>query len=602
MNPDFSKNPAWELNSEYQSFMDPVFLQDTQSLQDKTLEIQKHTKAIKSDLKLKKFPLEQIQKSVHLKSEANILISNLMTYLHCQNSVDTHNQAVKNKLSEIEKLSVDLTDSFNFVSLYLKRCENSEFESVFSHPELISHKWSWQLARETKNQLLSEAEESLITSLSVPGFQEWGNLYSSLSGKIKTQVGDETMGLARAQALTRGPDANLREKAWKAIQEAWTTHEESAASLLNSIAGWRLELYKKRSHTEPVHFLDEACRTSRISRKTLDAMMTALENNKSEIQKSGLLIAKLFNKNKMDPWDLLAPCPIESKTNTLKSYSEGLEIIQDSLHEVSPEMSNFVKMMNEKNWIEATVGPNKSTGAYCTKFAKSRNPRVYMTYMGSSGDISTLAHELGHAYHNWVLRELPRQETQYPMTLAETASIFTETLLNETLIEKSETREEKLQFLFESVKNAHSLLLNIPARFTFEKNFYEKRQDRKLSVDEFKDLTNQAWTHWYGPMLSQNDTMYWAHKLHFAITGVSFYNFPYTFGYLFGLSLYARKDEMGTQFVDRYKAILKDTGRMKAEELIQKHLNEDITQVAFWQKAIDVVKTQLSAFEKTLSY
>lgn len=600
MNPDFTKNPSWDLSSEYKSLTDSVFLQDIQTVQNLKLEIQKRTQIIKSEKQKKQFPIETIQKTISLNSEAHLTLRNLTTYLHCLSSVDSQNQEVKNKTSELEKMFFELKESFNFVSLFLKRCEESEFESIFSHPELKAHRWSWTLARETKDQLLSEQEESLITTLSNPGFHEWGNLYENLSGTIKVNVGEQKMGLAQAHSLLKGPDASLREKAWYGIQEAWATHEESAAGILNSIAGWRLELYKKRSHTVNVHFLDEACRQSDISRKTLDAMMTALENNKVDIQKSGLKLAQLFNKTQLDPWDLLAPCPVESKDNTLKSYQEGLEIIQNTLHQVSPEMSNFVKMMNEKQWIESTVGPSKTTGAYCTKFVKSRTPRVYMTYMGSSGDISTLAHELGHAYHNWVLRELPLQETNYPMTLAETASIFTETLLNESLLEKAKTREEKIQFLYNSVSDSIGLLLNIPARFTFEKNFYEKRQSRKLSADELKELTDQAWSHWYGPLLSKNDKMYWAHKLHFAITGVSFYNFPYTFGYLFALSLYARKDELGSQFMDRYKAILLDTGRMKAEQLIQKHLGEDITQVAFWQKAIDVVKNQLRDFEKNL--
>jgi oligoendopeptidase F len=272
--------------------------------------------------------------------------------------------------------------------------------------------------------------------------------------------------------------------------------------------------------------------------------------------------------------------------------------IKNSFAKVSSELSDFVQMMEDKKWIEARVLPNKMTGAYCTGFAKSKTPRVYMTYMGSRKDISTLAHELGHAYHSWVMRDLPLAEQDYPMTLAETASIFAETVLNDTLLDAARTKEEKIEFAWSAVSNALSLLLNIPARYVFEKSFYEKRQERSLNVEEFKGLMDKAWTDCYGDLLSENDKMFWAHKLHFAITGVSFYNFPYSFGYLFSLSIYARKEKYGAEFMDKYKALLLDTGRMSAEDLIQKHLGEDITEPKFWQKPIDTVIQQLEQFKQ----
>ena len=220
-----------------------------------------------------------------------------------------------------------------------------------------------------------------------------------------------------------------------------------------------------------------------------------------------------------------------------------------------------------------------------------------MTYMGSNNDISTLAHELGHAYHSWSLRELSFAEKTYPSTLAETASIFAETLLRDTLVATQKSAQTKLDFLWGDISGAVSLLINIPARFEFETNFYEQRKLRTLSAQELSQLTEQAWNKWYGPVLSQPDSYFWAHKLHFAMTKTSFYNFPYTFGYLFGLSVYARKKSLGSKFSETYLSILRDTGRMTAEDLIQKHLGEDITQPQFWQKSIDVVVDKIRIFK-----
>jgi oligoendopeptidase F len=220
--------------------------------------------------------------------------------------------------------------------------------------------------------------------------------------------------------------------------------------------------------------------------------------------------------------------------------------------------------------------------------------------MGSLPDIMTLAHESGHAFHSWVMRDLPTPELEYPMTLAETASVFAETTVRDSLIKKAKTREEKIEFAWANIESATGFLLNIPVRYEFEKAFYEKRGERSLTADQLAELMDQTWSFWYGPTLSQNDKMFWAHKGHFSMSEVSFYNFPYTFGYLFSLSIYARKDEFGADFMKIYQDILRDTGRMTAEDLVMKHLKEDIRKPAFWQKAIDMVIEQIDQYETLL--
>jgi oligoendopeptidase F len=150
------------------------------------------------------------------------------------------------------------------------------------------------------------------------------------------------------------------------------------------------------------------------------------------------------------------------------------------------------------------------------------------------------------------------------------------------------------------VESIAGYLINIPARFEFEKAFYEKRRERSLSADELSQLMDETWSRWYGTTLTQNDPLFWATKQHFSFAELSFYNFPYAFGYLFSLSIYARKEALGAKFMPTYRAILRDTGRLTAEELVQKHLGEDITQPAFWQKAIDVEIGKIDRFEALL--
>jgi len=600
---------AWNIESEYPSYESAEYAADFSLLLKKTENLEAQVSTLETELRqaaevstdLGAPFVPAVQKILLEREEASVLSANLGTYLNCVLSVNSADTAAQAKYSELQSLSSRLWQALIPVQNYLRRCSEEFLRQVLNHPELQAADFYWNEQRELKPLLLSDKEETLLEALSTPGIRAWGELYTRLSGALRCrlQYSDRTeeMGLAQASALIKNVDENVRRTAWNAIQNAWGEHKETAAAILNSLAGWRHEENKKRSHTEKVHFLDPALHGSRIERETLEAMLSACESNLPKSRKAPLLMAKMMGKKVLDPWDLLAQCPVSGKKKE-RTYEEALQLIQGAFARVDISLADFVKMMAEKRWIEGRVLPNKRNGAYCTGFAKRREPRVFMTFMGSNADVSTLAHELGHAFHSWVMRDLPRVQTFYPMTLAETASIFAETVLHDVLIATAETKEEKMEFAWGEVEGAASFLINIPARFEFEKNFYEQRQKRALSADELSALTDEAWKKWYGPTLSANDKMYWATKLHFAMAGRSFYNFPYTFGYLFSMSIYARREELGSGFMKKYIEILRDTGRMKAEDLIQKHLGEDIRRPEFWQKSIDVIHGQIESFEK----
>ena len=247
-------------------------------------------------------------------------------------------------------------------------------------------------------------------------------------------------------------------------------------------------------------------------------------------------------------------------------------------------MGDFVHKMAKEGWIEGTVGPRKRPGAYCTGFLKSRTPRVYMTYTGRPNDVIVLAHELGHAFHSWVMRDLPLSQRGYGMAIAETASTFGESVVRDALLERAKTPAARLEIVWEEAAALVGFVLNIPVRFEFERNFYEARAERPLRAAELKELMSTAWRNWYGDCLAEPDPLFWANKLHFYISGLSFYNFPYLFGYLFSLGVYARRKTLGEEFFARYEALLLDTGRMTAEELAAKHLDVDLTQPDFWRE------------------
>jgi oligoendopeptidase F len=263
-------------------------------------------------------------------------------------------------------------------------------------------------------------------------------------------------------------------------------------------------------------------------------------------------------------------------------------------------MGDFVHMMVERRWIDAAPQPRKQLGAFCSGFSAHRIPVVFMTWGGSMSDVLTLAHELGHAYHSWVMRDMPFSHSDYPMTLAETASIFAESVVRDSLLARAETNYEKRLMLWEEMSAALGLMVNIPVRFEFEREFYERRKQGEVSVSGLRELMSAAWSRWYGDSTTRSDDMFWASKLHFSIAEMSFYNYPYLFGYLFSQGVYAQREQRGDSFFDDYVALLRATGSMPAEELALKHLGVDLGQPDFWQASIDIAARQIDAYEQLL--
>lgn len=241
---------------------------------------------------------------------------------------------------------------------------------------------------------------------------------------------------------------------------------------------------------------------------------------------------------------------------------------------------------------------------YCTGFAKSKTPRVYLSdYNGRAQLLLTLAHELGHAFHSWQMRDLPRPQMLYPMNLAETASIFFETVVGNELLRQAQTAEERYAMLWGDAESTATFLLNIPARYRFEEDLNARRKEGKLSTSEIDEMMVKAWEKHYGDALSSSKKrvgVFSQSKLHFYLTGISFYNWPYTFGYLFALGVYAEyeRTEDPKLFPALYRELLRDTGRMYAEDVIEKHLGGRIDEPQFWLNAIKVAERKIDMLEK----
>ncbi len=608
--------PAWDNSSEYPSLTSPQFLADEAKIIELIETLEKRMEDLAPSLaaaKERRLSTDDENRLVtglreisRLNEEAAVLLGNLTTFCSCERSVDASDQEATKKESFLATLRSRLGQARMPWSMFLATGDASLVESYLDDDRTRGERFRAMHARELSDTLLSEPEERLLTAMNASGHRAWSDLYDAISGNLKCETldpnggGDATvMGLAQANGYLRSSDENERKAAWLAIEAAWQGQKEPCAAILNALAGWRLEVARRRSRAREVDFLTYPTHEDSIRRETLEAMMTAIRS-KIDIPRRALgTLAQALGKDKLDPWDLLSGAPAELGSK-LRPFPEGFDIVAKAFADIDPEMGEFATMMLRNGWIEARVLPSKQQGAYCTGFGKSRSPRVFQTYMGSISDIKTLAHELGHAFHGWVMRDMARSEQRYPSTLAETASVFAETAVADALW-RQDDEGSRLAIGWQMAESAGTFLLNIPARFEFERSFYELRSRRFVPADELCKLTERAWAEWYGDSLSRPDSMFWASKLHFSMVERSFYNYPYSFGYLFSLGLYARREAAGTGFLRAYKEILRDTGRMTAEDLIGKHLGEDITKPEFWLKSLGIVERKIDDFAELLA-
>ncbi len=459
--------PNWDLSIAYQGLSDSKITQDIELIQQCI-----QTLIIHADSRTS---VSVVQNAIQTSEAAGKLLATINTFANCHASTDATNSEAKALIGRVAKLSSELSQAFTPFQDILVTSPDSFVEQVLSHESTDVSGQSFQIEsmRKLADTKLSIAEEQLLSAMEVDGKDAWGRLYDNITGSLQVTLEDgikTQVGFSHAASTLYGTEFNAQEPAWRGIQNAMRQNQESFAAILNALAGWRLTEYQKRSKVRDVHFLEPSLHDSRIQAETLDAMMSTAKANRHVGQKAGKLMARVHGLAQMAPWNHLAGMPsltdAEPKTYP---FDEAIEIIRSAFATVDNEMAEFVTLMVKNGWIDAAPSENRRLGAYCTKFAATRTPLVFMTWGGSRSDLLTLAHEIGHAFHNWVMRDMPLCQTRYPMTLAETASIFAENIVRDYLLEQVESREEKLEMLWEELSSCYALMVNIPVSLRVRK-------------------------------------------------------------------------------------------------------------------------------------
>lgn len=585
----------WSLDSWFSGFAAPDYAAFKTALSDDLESMQKRAQSLKTDV------AEMVQVIVDFEA-LNDRLGHLSAYLGCLSADDASNEAVKSDeawISTLEASSLKIKANLHGA---LADLDDAAFAEVLSAASLQGAGHTLRRMREEGRHQMSAEKESLAADLNVNGLHAWGRLYDTLTGKMVFDMTfpdghTESVPMARRRALMSEPDRRLREAAFHAGQKPWLDHADTLAAGLNGIAGTRLKLYENRGLT---HFLDTPLFDGGMSRASLDAMMAAIHQHIELPRRAIRTAAKLQGTSALHFFDLEAPQVAAPDEKSL-SWDEACATVERAFSAAYPRLGSYFQEILRQRWVEAQPRAGKRPGAFCTGSLLKREERIYMTWHGTVHDMVTLAHEAGHAWHSCVLRPARSMASNYPMTLAETASNFGEMiLLSGLLSDPALTPEMKKYLLDQEMLRAHAYLINIPMRYEFEKAFYTERAQGEVPVSRLCELMNQAQRQLYGDTLlpEGTDPMFWASKMHFFITGVSFYNFPYVFGYLLSQALFAQFKNEGAAFLPRYEAFLEATGSASCEEVAHQTLGADLTSIEFWSQALLSMESTLNEYEK----
>lgn len=515
-------------------------------------------------------------------------------FILCLTAQNMKDQKARLLSGRVRQIGAGYASVLTILDSQILRVPDQAWEAVLADPKYQPIAFPLAERRRRAKEKLGPEQEALINDLSVDGYHAWGELYNTLVGRIAIpfEQDGKTIKLSAGQAANKllSGDRAVRSAVFDRWESAWAEQAELFAAALNHLGGYRVNLYRHRGWDS---ILKEPLDNNRMSEQTLEVMWDVIERNKDPLVAYLQRKARLLGLTRLSWHDVDAPL---SQAGKRVSYDEAAGFIVEHFARFSPRMADFAQRAFEERWIEAEDRPGKRPGGFCSNFPVSGQSRIFMTFEGNTSNIFTLAHELGHAYHQHVMNDLPFMAQGYPMNVAETASTFAEMIVADAALKRAETRGERLALLADKAERAVAFFMNIHTRFIFETGFYDERKKGLVSVERLNELMENAQKKAFRDALDLYHPHFWASKLHFYATSQPFYNFPYTFGYLFSSGVYARALAEGPGFEKKYVELLRDTGRTTVEDLAARHLGVDLRQPEFWQGAVDLAVADVREF------
>ena len=582
-------NNEWNLNKIYKGLEDEKYQADVAAYEKVGQEFTAYVDTLEG------VPtVAQVEKLLTLEEQMYDVLGNLFAYVGLRQAVETENGALIAESNRLNRMMAAVVGAEAKSTKILAQIPS--IEEYAKESDLI-REYAFALGEEKKraSHLLSDAEEELYSEMDMTGGAAWANLQGFLTSVVKVDYEDKEITLTEARNLAYDADPSVRKKAYEAELACYDKIADSVAYALNNIKLQMNMTARKRGYESP---LDMALSQSRMSRKTLDAMMTAIEEHLPKVRRYFTHKAKLLGYEGGLPWyEIFAPLGHDDKKYTIE---EAKQVLTDTFEKFTPEMSALMKEAFENEWIDFFPRAGKVGGAFDCGVPSIKESRVLTNFDGTFTAIDTLAHELGHSFHDRQVQDNRPMNRDYPMPVAETASTFNETHLCSYFVAHAEDHDTKLALLEGLLKEQTQCIVDIYSRYLFETAVFEQCEERFLMKEDLKELMLEAQKKAYGEGLDENilHPYMWTCKSHYYSTGLSFYNFPYAFGVLFAAGLYSLFLKEGeASFVPKYKAMLKATGTCSVEDA-GKLMGIDLTDKKFWEDSLVMIETSIEEFCK----
>ncbi|MBD3348040.1 MAG: M3 family oligoendopeptidase [Candidatus Eisenbacteria bacterium] len=597
-----NKIPHWDLSNVYPGLDSKEFRADFDRLKSNLDKLEDYEK--KHGIGKLDSPPEDaaatgkvLDGALELLNETLLMRSTLNAYVYSFVATDSRNTAAARKQSELDQLRVRFQKVFVPFEAWVGSLAPKLDEIVKDAPVAREHKLSLiDIADESRFRMPIEME-ALASELTVSGGGVMDKLQERVTSQLKMPFTGkdgktEQLPMTVIRNMANDSDPDTRKRAYEVEIRGWDSIREPVAFALNCVKGTAVTLARRRGYEDVLHWSLEL---NKMDRETLDALLGSMRDSFPTFRRYFKSKAEKLGKEKLAWWDMMAPV---GKVELKYTWDELVSFVTEQFGTFSGELADFAGNAFEHNWIDAEPRDGKVGGGFCMRVPKVNESRILSNFDGSFDQLSTVSHELGHAFHNYCQIGLPMIRAGSPMTLAETASIFCETLVTNAALDAAEP-DAQLGILENQLINGSQVIVDIYSRFLFESEVVKRRAEAELSADEFCEIMRDAQKQTYGDGVHEATyhQYMWLLKPHYYMHDYNFYNYPYAFGLLFGLGVYAIYKKEGDSFIPRYKELLRSTGAGKAADLAAEY-GIDIRSRDFWDGSIQVLAKQVERYEE----
>jgi len=596
------KPPRWDLTNVYPSLSSKEYVGDLDKLKKLIADQNAFLTGPVSKVTVNSESTVLAKTAGELIERANqiLLIAGTMrAYIESFVSTDSYDKEALTKQSEFDQVAVEIDKLDVKIRAWVGSVASKIDSFIELDPVTKAHPYFLTEAAKASQYLMSEKEEMLAAELTLSGSTAWtklqGTVTSQYSVPFELDGKIQKLPMPALINLRSHPDGEVRRRAYEAENQAWNVLKEPLAAAMNGIKGEVNTLNHRRGRKDAVH---SSIDQSHIDRESLEAMLSAMHDSFPMFRRYFKSKAKRLGKESLPWYDLYAPV---GETTTEYSFEEAKAFVLEHFTEFSPRLGTFAQRAFDNHWIDAEQRDGKRGGAFCMEVPKAGESRIMCNFDGSLDQVSTLAHELGHAFHNDCAVKAKKTEIQKftPMTLAETASIMCETIVSFASLKQAKNDDERLAILEAKLVGDSQVIVDIYSRYLFEKEVFERREKTELSADELCEIMENAQKATFGDGLDERylQKWMWTWKPHYYSAQVSFYNYPYAFGLLFGTGLYAIYQKRGDAFVEDYVQLLASTGEASAADLAAR-FGIDIRKKQFWADSLAMIEKQVDEYIK----